>query len=74
MDLFDLTKDMEKPTGHVKINSNAQNKCRWNADGSIIASGDSSGNISLLVLNEKLRRMENSLLEDFDSLLAQNKE
>lgn len=51
MDLFDLTRDMEEPTAHVKINSYAQNKCRWNADGSIVISGDSAGNINLLVLN-----------------------
>lgn len=51
MDLYDLTKDMEQPTAHVKINSNAQNKCRWNAEGNIITSGDCAGNVSLLVLN-----------------------
>ena len=74
MDLFDLTKDMERPTAHVKINSNAQNKCRWSGDGSLIASGDSAGNINLLVLNEKLRRLDGSRLEDFESMLAQSKE
>lgn len=74
MDLFDLTRDMEKPTAHVKINSNSQNKCRWSGDGSMIVSGDSCGNITLLGLNEKLRRLENSRLEDFETILAQNKE
>lgn len=62
MDLFDLTKDMEQPTAHVKINQNSQNKCRWNGEGSVIVSGDSAGNVSLLVLNDKLRKMENSRL------------
>lgn len=57
MDLFDLTKDMEQPTAHVKINSYAQNKCKWNADGSIIVSGDSAGNVNLLVLNERMRKL-----------------
>ena len=51
MDLFDLTKDVEQPIGHTKINNYAQNKCKWNSDGSIIISGDSAGNINMLALN-----------------------
>jgi dynein intermediate chain len=74
LDLFDLTKDMEQPTAHVKINSYAQNKCKWSADGSIIASGDSAGNVNLMVLSDKLRRLDNSRLENFESILPQSRE
>lgn len=70
MDLFDLTRDMEQPTAHVKINQFAQNKCKWNADGSIIVSGDTAGNANLLVLNEKMRRLDNSRLENFENILV----
>lgn len=62
MDLFDLTKDVEQPIGNTKINNFAQNKCKWNGDGSTIISGDSAGNINMLVLNEKLRKLDTSKL------------
>jgi hypothetical protein len=74
MDLFDLIKDMEQSIENVKLGSNGQNKCRWNGNGSIVVSGDSEGNVSLLALNEKLRRMENARLQDFETILTQNKE
>ncbi len=74
MDLFDLTKDMEQPTAHVKINAFAQNKCRWNGEGSAIASGDSAGNVNLLVLNEKLRKLDTARLENFENILLQSRE
>jgi dynein intermediate chain len=64
LDLFDLTKDMEEPIENVKLSNNGQNKCRWNGNGSVIVSGDSEGNVNLLTLNEKLRRMENARSED----------
>lgn len=74
MDLFDLTKDVEQPIGHTKINNLAQNKCKWNGDGSTIISGDSDGNINMLVLNEKLRKLDTNKLEEFENILIQNKE
>lgn len=65
IDLFDLTRDMEQPSAHVKINNFSQNKCRWNAEGSIVITGDSAGNTNLLVLNERMRKLDNSKLENF---------
>ena len=50
VDLFDLTRDVELPIVHKKINNAAQNKCKWNNDGSLLLSGDSSGNVNLFNL------------------------
>lgn len=50
IDLFDLTKDNEQPILHKKINNYAINKCKWSADGSVLACGDSAGNLYLSVL------------------------
>ena len=74
MHLFDLTKDVEQPLTQVKINNFAQNKCRWNAEGSAIISGDSAGNVSLLGLGERYRKLENARLDDFETILTQNKD
>ena len=74
MDLFDLTRDFEQPITQVKINNFAQNKCKWNAEGSVIISGDSAGNVSLLGLGERYRKLENARLDDFETILTQNKE
>lgn len=74
MDLFDLTRDVEQPLSHVKINNFAQNKCRWNAEGSAIISGDSAGNVSLLGLGERYRKLENARLDDFENILTQSKD
>lgn len=70
MDLFDLTKDMEQPTGHIKINNHAQNKCRWNAEGNIIISGDSAGNVNMMALNERFKKLDASKLDDFENILV----
>lgn len=50
LDLFDLTRDLEMPIAHEKVNKYGQNKCIWNNDGSAIATGDSSGGINLFGL------------------------
>lgn len=74
MDLFDLTKDVEKPIGSTKINNLTQNKCKWNADGSAIISGDSAGNINMLALNEKLRKLDTTKFEEWEGILLQNRD
>ena len=48
--LFDLTKDVELPVAEKQISNSAQNKCRWNADGSALISGDSAGNVHVVTL------------------------
>lgn len=50
MDLFDLTRDVELPITHKKVDSTAQNRCKWNREGSAIISGDSAGNVNLFTL------------------------
>lgn len=49
LDIFDLTRDLELPIAHEKVNRSGSglNKCCWNYDGSAIVAGDSSGSISL---------------------------
>ena len=47
---------------HKKINNFAQNKCKWNKEGSIIMSGDSAGNLHLSVLAERFRKIEGNRL------------
>jgi hypothetical protein len=74
IDLFDLTKDTEQPVAHRKINNYALNKCRWNGDGSVIACGDSAGNLYLSVLAERFRRLDNNQLENFQKTIVQPRE
>ena len=74
VDIFDLTKDVEQPVAHKKINQYALNKCKWNGDGSVIACGDTEGNLYLSVLEEKYRRIDNNRLEDFEKSLIQTRE
>lgn len=51
IDLFDLTKDLELPITHKKVNNYAQNKIAWNAEGSALVAGDSAGSVSLYGLS-----------------------
>lgn len=74
IDLFDLTKDVEQPIVHKKIDNSAQNKCKWNKDGSLIITGDSQGNVNLFTLAEKNRKLDHSKLDDFENIIAENKE
>ena len=74
IDLFDLTRDLEQPIAHKKINNLAQNKCKWNRDGSIIMSGDSAGNLHLSVLVERFRKIDGTRLDNFESTLAESNE
>ena len=74
IDLFDLTKDVEQPIVHKKINNLAQNKCKWNRDGSVLMTGDSGGNTHLSVLGERFRKIETGRLEDFENILIENSE
>ena len=74
VDLFDLTKDVEQPIAHKKMNNFAQNKCKWNRDGSVLMSGDSGGNVHLSVLGERFRKMDNARLDDFENILVENSE
>lgn len=74
IDLFDLTKDLEQPISHEQVNKYAQNKCKWNQDGSAIVTGDSHGNVNFFILNEKYRKMENSKYEELNRYLKQSSE
>jgi WD40 repeat protein len=74
IDIFDLTRDMELPIAHKKVNDYAQNKCQWNNEGSAIATGDSYGSINLFILAEKYRKMDNSKYEDLARYLSQRQE
>jgi dynein intermediate chain len=65
MDLFDLSVEMEQSIENVRLSTNGQNRCRWDGSGGMVVSGDSEGNVNLLSLCERKRRMENVRLEDF---------
>ena len=70
VDLFDLTKDLELPIAHKKVNNFAQNKMTWNTDGSILVTGDSMGNVSLFGLAEKYRKLDSSKADHLRNILA----
>ena len=71
--MFDLTKDIELPVAHKKVNNLAQNKLAWNMEGSALATGDSSGNVSLFVLNERYRKLESAKAENLKNILAHSR-
>ena len=70
VDLFDLTKDLELPVAHKKVNNFAQNKMTWNSDGSALVTGDSNGNVSLFGLAEKYRKMDSSKADHLRNIIA----
>jgi hypothetical protein len=47
------------------------NKCKWNFDGSAVIIGDSAGTMSMYILAEKYRKMDNSKYEDLTNYLNQ---
>lgn len=67
--MFDLTKDLELPIAHKKVNNFAQNKIAWNTDGSALVSGDSAGNVSLFGLADKYKRMDSSKADNLRNVL-----
>lgn len=71
LDIFDLTRDLELPIAHEKTSRAGLNKCCWNNDGSAVVTGDSAGTVSLQVLAEKYRRMDNSKYDDLTRYLSQ---
>lgn len=74
LDIFDLTRDLELPIAHEKVNNYAQNRVIWNNDGSALVSGDSAGTLTLYALADKYRKMENSKYEDLQRYLVQKPE
>ena len=74
MDIFDLTRDLELPIAHEKVNNYAQNRVIWNNDGSALVSGDSAGTLTLYALADKYRKMENSKYDDLQRYIVQKPE
>lgn len=68
--MFDLTKDLELPIAHKKVNNFAQNKIAWNTDGSALVSGDSAGNVTLYGLAEKYKKMDSSKADHLRNALS----
>jgi hypothetical protein len=70
IDLFDLTKDLELPIAHKKVNNLAQNKMAWNSEGSALVTGDSQGNVHLFGLADKYRKMDSTKAEQLKNVLT----
>lgn len=70
IDLFDLTKDLELPITHKKVNNFAQNKIAWNTEGTALVSGDSAGNVTLYGLADKYRKMDASKADHLRNALT----
>ncbi len=64
-----MTKDLELPIAHKKVNNYAQNKIAWNTEGSALVAGDSAGNVSLYGLAEKYRRIDSSKADHLKNVL-----
>ena len=74
LDIYDLTRNLELPIAQERVSKSGLNKCRWNNEGSAVVTGDSSGSMSLYILAEKYRRMDNSKYEDLVKYLNQTSE
>ena len=66
-----MARNVELPIVQEKVGRSGLNKCRWNNEGSAILTGDSSGSMSMYILSEKHRRMDNSKYEDLTKYLVQ---
>ena len=68
--MFDLTKDLELPIAHKKVNNFAQNKIAWNTEGSALVAGDSAGNVTLYGLADKYRKMDSTKADHLKNALS----